>query len=173
MKSITRLSLLSLSLILSFQSVSLAHKTEARNETMRERAENMNVKKMSLKQLEQGLKEVRTNLAILKEDLEVAEAVADDRLAVKVRNGIGLTSVGLIVLGFVYDLHFCKNDCGGGILSGIIFGGMGLAATALTQGYVYLTNSELHDLQNTIKEMEKKMARLSQKIEYRRATQGQ
>jgi hypothetical protein len=60
----------------------------------------------------------------------------------------------------------CKGpDCGGGLVAGLlVFLPLTLATTAVEQSYIYLTNSEVHDLKSTISQLKDKISDLAWKI---------
>lgn len=159
---------------LSFQSFAMTkHMTSeeiiARNQALREQFKNVDTKKATIEDLDKGLQEIRTNLSILRQDLEIAEVRADGRTAVKVQNGIVLTTGGLITLALIAEKFSKDPQGGGGIISGFIFLALGGALTAGTAGYIYLTNHELRSLEKTISNLEDKMERLDRKILERKA----
>lgn len=146
---------------------------QQRAEVLMQKMKSADVSKMTLPELKQGLKELRFNLQSLRSDLELAELKADGRRAVKVRNGIALGAGGLAILAIASDIAFYSRspDFGGGVMSAILFSALGGVLVVGTQGYIYLTNTELHQIQNAISMTEKKIGRIALKIDQREANQ--
>lgn len=154
--------------VLAFNSVALAGKNSDVEEVKR-RLEQIDPSKMTLPELEAGLKELRAKMGTLQDDLDKAEKKADNRLAVKVRNYSALGIAGLAALAIVSESRCKGPDCGGAAMSLFIFGPIGVAFVLGTQGYIYLTNGELRELKSVVKDLEKKIDRVINKIEQRRA----
>ena len=157
-----------LALVLAFNSVAFAKKNDNVEEVKR-RLEQIDPAKMTLPELEAGLKELRAKMGTLQDDLDKAEKKADNRLAVKVRNYSALGIAGLAALAIVSESRCKGPDCGGAAMSLFIFGPIGVAFVLGTQGYIYLTSGELRQLKSVVGDLEEKIDRVINKIEQRRA----
>lgn len=159
---------LTLSAFMVFQSTGVAS-TPAENLDLGTQVEQMKIEDLSADELKAALGEIKDKLTMLKEDLELAEKQDGDRLAIKVRNGIAITSAALVVATILLTK---RNDPGpkitmAGISGIILFGGLGIAAVTVTQGYIYVTRDEIRDLKKTIRALENKITKIEDKIELR------
>lgn len=169
MKKIISLAICSIMMV---QSMAFAT-TKAENRQLRERMDQMQLGDMSLSELNAALDEIRAKLAILNEDLMVAEKQDGDRLAIKVRNGIAISAGALVV----YNMIAASSDSPrvsadqrmGNAVALFLFAGLGVVAVTATQGYIYVTRSEIRDMKKTITALEDKVVSLRGKIERRKA----
>ena len=158
-----------MSSIMLFQSLAFATKSETRQ--LRDRVDQMRIQDMSLNELQDSLEELRGKLAILHEDLMIAEKQDGDRLAIKVRNGLAITAGAAVV----YNYLRAGSQVGtadarmGNAVALFIFGGLGIVAVGATQGYIYVTRSEIREMKEAISVLEDKVIGLKAKIERRKA----
>lgn len=143
----------------------------AGNSDLGTQVQEMRIEDLSVDELRASLGELKDKLSVLKEDLSEAEKQDGDRLAIKVRNGIAITSAALVVATVLMTK---RNDAGpkismAGISGIILFGGLGIAAVTVTQGYIYVTREEIRDLKKTIRNLEIKIEKIQKKIDQRQS----
>jgi hypothetical protein len=131
-----------------------------------------NLEDLSPDEVREGLMDVRQSLEILKNDLNSGHETEDHHyLAVRARN-ISLKVAGLSVLaatGLLIGLaptQAAPTFLGLGVgMKVSILVLLGSAATsAITEGYIYLNRSEVEVLQSKIKRIEKKIAKIQQRL---------
>lgn len=126
----------------------------------------LEIKDLSLAQLEKGLSEMRLRIAGLKLDLKDMQKDHDGRIAVKLRNYGTMSLAGLTVLAFT-AAFLVADDMEGALLgSGALW--VLLPATVLfgaaSSGYVYLTSEELRDLKKNVEILEAKISAIEEKV---------
>lgn len=162
---------LTLAAIMSFQTVAHAESLVHRQISSVQARQQVSVKDLSLEELEQSLQELKVKLADLKVDLIDAEKEDGDRLAIKVRNGIALTTIGAVVYNALRATREggVSDDKIGNAVAFFLLGAVGTAAVMASQGYIYLTRSEIRSLKEEIDQLTEKIARLEVKINQRKA----
>jgi hypothetical protein len=133
-------------------------------------ASSAELSQMTLPELRQGLLELNQNLNSLSEDLDKAEAKHDGRLAIKIRNGIALSTAGYLIFRFLKKSTMDLPGRMANIYLTVILGTVGAASVLGTQGYIYLTSSEIHSLKAKITETKKTIKLLVEQIEKKETT---
>ena len=173
MKMVKQILCVGLSMTMISQGALAESKTQRAERMQKEhimkKMESLDIKDLNLNELQMGLEELKNRLAMLQEDLGMAEVGHDERVALKVRN------YGTLGLGALTVLLFMSADKGTAddrmgkamlmFLTGAATVGFGIAS----QGYIYFTSGELRDLENQVEELKVKIYKLDQKIRAKKA----
>lgn len=137
----------------------------AQNEKVREQVSRIDIRDLSLEELQMSLSEIQQKVALLKEDLKSATP-HEGRRAVKFRNYAALTSLGMVVM--MQILPRLSNTGYGTYLAAYFLTVASIGTTVAAQSYILLTEDEVTSITNTIGHLEAKMASIQEKIDQRK-----